>query len=90
MASFDSHSLFHLVPVHFAVFIGANDSIPGFKNAQRKAAEYALDRSKPNPFQNADSNSLFTVGAWIISHGGGPINADGTFGTPQATPKARI
>ncbi|KAH8693463.1 hypothetical protein GQ44DRAFT_832706 [Phaeosphaeriaceae sp. PMI808] len=62
----------------------------GFKNAQNIVSAYLKDNRQPDPFHNADSSSLFAVGTWIIAKGGGPINADGTFGAPQATPKARI
>lgn len=62
----------------------------GFKNAMKKADKYRQDRTQPDPLANADNNSLFAVGAWIIAKGGGPINRDGTFGAPQSTPKAKM
>ncbi|KAH7095929.1 hypothetical protein FB567DRAFT_544185 [Paraphoma chrysanthemicola] len=62
----------------------------GFMNAQRVAADWVRDNSKPDPMRNADNYSLFAVGTWIIAKGGGPINPDGTFRAPQSTPKPRI
>jgi len=65
----------------------------GFKNAKNLASLYTSNNgdSKYDPLRNADSNSLFALGTWIIvQHDGGPIGEDGTFNKPQATPKARI
>lgn len=64
----------------------------GFKNAVRLVQAW---RGSPNaqndPQWNADSNALFASGTWIIvAPGGSPIGADGSFTTPQATPKARL
>lgn len=62
----------------------------GFKNAKKKVDNYLQDQKQPDPATNADNNSLFAVGTWIISKGGGPIKSDGTFGRPQSTPKAKL
>ncbi|OAK99902.1 hypothetical protein IQ06DRAFT_348414 [Phaeosphaeriaceae sp. SRC1lsM3a] len=62
----------------------------GLKNAKRIADDYIRNASNPDPHKNADSNSLFALGTWIIAKGGGPINEDGTFGAPRSTPKAKL
>ncbi|KAH7348139.1 hypothetical protein BKA66DRAFT_447432 [Pyrenochaeta sp. MPI-SDFR-AT-0127] len=65
----------------------------GLKNAQNLVSINTQHNNEAefDPLRNADSNSLFAVGTWIIVRpGGGPIGADGTFNKPQATPKARI
>ncbi|KAF1846476.1 uncharacterized protein K460DRAFT_406679 [Cucurbitaria berberidis CBS 394.84] len=64
----------------------------GLKNAKKLVLIYNQNpEAQFDPLQNADSNSLFAVGTWlIVQPDGGPINPDGTFRKPQTTPKAKI
>lgn len=64
----------------------------GFKNAVKLVRAWRANPNAQNdPQINADSNALFVSGTWIIvAPGGSPIGPDGSFTTPQATPKARL
>lgn len=64
----------------------------GFKNAVKLVRAWRGNQNVQNdPQSNADSNALFASGTWIIvAPGGSPIGPDGSFTTPQATPKARL
>lgn len=64
----------------------------GFKNAVKLVQAWRANPNAQNdPQLNADSNALFASGTWIIvAPGGSPIGPDGSFRTPQATPKARL
>lgn len=64
----------------------------GFKNAVKLVQAWRGNPTAQNdPQWNADTNALFVSGTWIIvAPGGSPIGPDGSFTTPQATPKARL
>lgn len=64
----------------------------GFKNAVKLVRAWRGNPTEQNdPQRNADTNALFASGTWIIvAPGGSPIGPDGSFTTPQATPKARL